>query len=138
MVKHKKKSSRLTKSERQQRDPSLKWEQLGVMCGIVDSSYTIRASSNIINFKFRPLPSNHQFFTRNMITRENMGFKIFVQAIPPVAPSPQSPHTNHDLSSSGSKSSTHAPTFGLDSLHTPKDHTHKDGSRPSSTISGNY
>lgn len=122
--------SRSSKSERQQRDQSLKWEQLGVMCGIVDSTYTIQATSNIINFKFRPLPSNHQFFTRNTITRENLGFKIFVQAIPPVPPTPPT--------SMPRPTKTHRPpsgqVTGQPGEHTPKNHQ-RDSTKSQSTIS---
>lgn len=134
MVKNRKQSVWFKKPHRQQRDQGLKWEQLGVMCGIVDSTYTIRASSNIINFKFRPLPSNHQFFTRNMITRENMGFKIFVQAIPPVPPSSPIPQTGgQDSSNFDAKgASTHLPTAELELLKTS---THSEINRTGSTIS---
>lgn len=82
--------------QQHRRDQDLKWDTLGTMCGQVDYRYTIKAKSNIINFKFRPLPSNNPLFTsssgkqanqhQHRLNIDNLGFKIFVQAIPPKDP----------------------------------------------------
>jgi hypothetical protein len=66
-------NSRLNK-----RRPSFKWHSLGHFCGKFDSGYTFRATANIINFKFRPLASNHQFMSTYQ-HRANFRFKIYFQ-----------------------------------------------------------
>ena len=61
-----------------------KWNTLGTMCGKIEQSYTIKAESDTINFKFRPLPNDHAYLKDlNGTTRSHSGFKIFFQAIPP-------------------------------------------------------
>ncbi|CAF0884513.1 unnamed protein product [Brachionus calyciflorus] len=63
---------------------NFKWNTLGTMCGRIEQKYTIRAESDTINFKFRPLADDHHFFKDSNSNRKNhMGFKIFFQAIPP-------------------------------------------------------
>lgn len=75
------------KTARQQRRPNYKWHTLGTMCGQIEKSYTIRATANTINFKFRPLPANHPYLAssakNNQTARNHLGFKIYFQAIPP-------------------------------------------------------
>lgn len=63
---------------------NFKWSTLGTMCGRIEQKYKIRAESDTINFKFRPLPENHPFLTNSQPNKQiNQGFKIFFQAIPP-------------------------------------------------------
>jgi hypothetical protein len=62
------------------RRPNFKWHSLGHFCGKFDSGYTFRATSNIINFKFRPLASNHQFMS-TFQHRANFRFKIYFQGM---------------------------------------------------------
>lgn len=64
---------------------NFKWSTLGTMCGRIEQKYKIRAESDTINFKFRPLADNHPFLINSLPNKQsNVGFKIFFQAIPPV------------------------------------------------------
>ena len=65
-----------------------KWQTLGTMCGRIDKPYTIRASADTVNFKFRPLSATHPYVgvLNNYTNRERLGFRIYFQAIPPRAP----------------------------------------------------
>jgi len=85
------------KKSRQQRKPKYKWQTLGTMCGRIDKAYTLRATADTINFKFRPLSANHQYLqtlnSQNKLSKSQFGirtahagFKIFFQAIPPKSP----------------------------------------------------
>jgi len=78
------------------RRPKYKWQTLGTMCGRIDKAYTIRATADTINFKFRPLPSNHPYLAtlanysksshqQYAMKTNQLGFKIYFQAIPPRA-----------------------------------------------------
>lgn len=80
------------KKSRQQRKPKYKWQTLGTMCGRIDKAYTLRATADTINFKFRPLSANHPYLqtlnSQNKLSKSqtHAGFKIFFQAIPPKSP----------------------------------------------------
>ncbi len=58
-----------------------KWHTLVTVCGKIEKGYTIRATENTINFKFRPLPASHNYLAN--VNRQFQGFKIFFQAVPP-------------------------------------------------------
>ena len=64
------------------------------MCGRIDKAYTIRATADTINFKFRPLSANHPYLQTLANTKykasDHVGFKIYFQAIPPKAPTDDS------------------------------------------------
>lgn len=64
---------------------NFKWKTLGTMCGERQSKFTLRAMSDIINIKFRPLEYGHQFL-HNVKQSKNYGFKIYFEAVPPDAP----------------------------------------------------
>jgi hypothetical protein len=67
-------------SNNKQRRSKYKWNTLGSMCGKVETKFTIRAKSDIINIKFRPLNFDHQYLTNlNQDQSQNMGFKIYFQ-----------------------------------------------------------
>jgi hypothetical protein len=102
------------KTARQQRKPKYKWQTLGTMCGRIDKAYTIRATADTINFKFRPLSSSHQYLTslNNYSNKNNLGFKIYFQAIPPKAPSYESDDDlNTNKNTVPSKVTTPAPVI---------------------------
>jgi hypothetical protein len=69
------------KMSRTNRRPKYKWETLGTMCGRIDKPYTIRATADTINFKFRPLPASHPYVAslNNYANRNHLGFKIYFQ-----------------------------------------------------------
>ncbi len=54
-----------------------RWRTLGPMCGHVESRFTLRAKSDIVNIKFRPLPLNHQYLKDQI--NQNFGFKIYFE-----------------------------------------------------------
>lgn len=56
-----------------------KWSTVALMCGKEDSKIILKATSDIVNFKFRSISSNHQYFSRINNTREYTGFKIYFQ-----------------------------------------------------------
>ncbi len=56
-----------------------KWRTLGTMCGHVESRFTLRARSDIVNIKFRPLPLNHQYLKGE--SSQNFGFKIYFEGV---------------------------------------------------------
>lgn len=64
-----------------------KWHTLGTMCGQVESRFTVRATSDIVNIKFRPLSSNHHYLS-DVNPEHKYGFKIYFEAVPPEAPQP--------------------------------------------------
>ena len=102
------------KTARQQRKPKYKWQTLGTMCGRIDKAYTIRATADTINFKFRPLSSNHQYLTslNNYSNKNHLGFKIYFQAIPPKAPTyEQDDDLNTNKNTVSSKGTTAAPVI---------------------------
>ena len=75
------------------------------MCGRIDKTYTIRATADTINFKFRPLAANHHYFQTLIQSSKakgsnnyNAGFKIFFQAIPPKSPLHESITEENELS----------------------------------------
>jgi hypothetical protein len=66
---------------RQPKRAEYKWHTLVTVCGKIEKGYTIRATENTINFKFRPLPASHTYLAN--VNRQFQGFKIFFQAVPP-------------------------------------------------------
>ena len=58
-----------------------KWHTLVTVCGKIEKGYVIKATESTINFKFRPLPANHNYLSH--VNRQFQGFKIFFQAVPP-------------------------------------------------------
>jgi hypothetical protein len=69
------------KLSRTNRRPRYRWQTLGTMCGRIDKPYTIRATADTINFKFRPLPASHRYVAalNNYANKNNLGFKIYFQ-----------------------------------------------------------
>ena len=65
-----------------------KWHTLGTMCGQVESRFTMRATSDIVNIKFRPLASTHHYLA-HVSPSHKFGFKIYFEAVPPDAPKPE-------------------------------------------------
>ena len=69
-----------------QNKPVYKWSTIATMCGKEQTKHIIRASSDIVNFKFRSISSNHHYLQQinNMSTRIHTGFRLYFQAIPPL------------------------------------------------------
>ena len=65
-----------------------RWHTVGTMCGKVESKFTLRARSDIINIKFRPLHAGHPYLSGVKDKSAKTGFKIYFQAVPPGAPEP--------------------------------------------------
>ncbi len=67
--------------------PVYKWSTIATMCGKEQTKHIIRASSDIVNFKFRSISSNHHYLQQinnNNISRIHTGFRLYFQAIPPI------------------------------------------------------
>ena len=65
-----------------------RWHTVGTMCGKIESKFTLRARSDIINIKFRPLHAEHPYLSGVKDKAAKTGFKIYFQAVPPGAPEP--------------------------------------------------
>ena len=64
------------------KQPSVyKWSRVALMCGKEEKKHVIRASTNVINFKFKSLSLNHQYFKQSNKSRVHPGFKIYFQGI---------------------------------------------------------
>lgn len=84
--------------------PVYKWSTIATMCGKEQTKHIIRASSDIVNFKFRSISSNHHYLQQinnnnNNLSRINTGFRLYFQAIPPIVE-----NINNQTSSSSSSS----------------------------------
>jgi hypothetical protein len=67
--------------------PVYKWSTIATMCGKEQTKHIIRASSDVVNFKFRSISSNHHYLQQinnNNISRIHTGFRLYFQAIPPI------------------------------------------------------
>lgn len=64
------------------KQPSIyKWSRVALMCGKEEKKHVIKASTNVINFKFKSLSNNHQYFKQSNKSRTHPGFKIYFQGI---------------------------------------------------------
>lgn len=124
------------------RRPKYKWQTLGTMCGRIDKAYTIRATADTINFKFRPLPSNHPYLAtlanysktsqQQYPSRANqLGFKIYFQAIPPRA----SYESEEDLERAYFKKKTTSSTMKSTATSSDSNESSKISSKPNSNKS---
>lgn len=84
---HESKKQRVRKQAGYRAQSKFKWHTLGTMCGQVESRFTVRATSDIVNIKFRPLSSSHHYLS-DVNPQHKYGFKIYFEAVPPEAPRP--------------------------------------------------
>jgi hypothetical protein len=119
-----------------------KWHTLVTVCGKIEKGYTIRATENTINFKFRPLPASHNYLAN--VNRQFQGFKIYFQAVPPKPIVDESPYDDDKPArptSAGNKNSTSVLTtkvFDLDpyadSSGSSGNDVNYDNTKPNKTI----
>lgn len=71
----------LKKTMTSNRQKEYKWSTVALMCGKEDSKLIMKASSDIVNFKFKSISSQHNYLKLINNTRVYSGFKIYFQGI---------------------------------------------------------